>query len=209
MNTLPEASGNAKQTHLQLNIHLTFGLEFEVSISFHVPGILYWDSCPDVSPLGCKGFVITVLCYILWRDWGPWRENCPVNCMKVWTPCPQALWGPSSTFTSSVFFSLRQYVRIQKSDTNNRVCDEKCQSSTLPSKPHSHPPKKLSCAHFFFFVVTFTTVDNMFIKCTFLFPDFINFTQFWISMLGGKLACELADNRQVNRRRVYYACGST
>ena len=149
MNTLPEASGNAKQTHLQLNIHLTFGLEFEVSISFHVPGILYWDSCPDVSPLGCKGFVITVLCYILWRDWGPWRENCPVNCMKLWTPCPQALWGPSSTFTSSVFFSLRQYVRIQKSDTNNRVCDEKCQSSPLPSKPHSHPPKKLSCANFF------------------------------------------------------------
>lgn len=83
----------------------------------------------------------------------------------------------------------------------------RCQAPPLPSKPHTHSPKKISCAYFF--AVTFLTIDNMFIRRSFLFSDFINCRQFWISMLGGKLVCELVDNRQVSRRRVYYACGST
>lgn len=68
MNTSLWSWGNAKQIRLQLNIHLTFGLEFEVSINFHIPCILRWVTCPDVIPLGCKCFVLTALCYILWRD---------------------------------------------------------------------------------------------------------------------------------------------
>lgn len=137
MNTGLGAWGNAKQTHLQLNIHLTFGLEFEVSINFHVPCILYWDSCPDVSPLGFKCFVITVLCYILWRDWGQGRETCPVKCMMVWTPYPQALEWLSFVFASFVFFSSRQYVHIKKSDTNKKVYDEK--QVTGSSSPFEAP----------------------------------------------------------------------
>lgn len=105
MNTPLWSWGNAKQTHLQLNIHLTFGLEFEVLINFHIPCIIYWGTCPNVHPLGCVLHV--VLCHFLWREGGEWGKNCPVKYMKVWTPHPQSLQWLFSTFISFIFFSMK------------------------------------------------------------------------------------------------------
>lgn len=152
MNTGLGAWGNAKQTHLQLNIHLTFGLEFEVSINFHVPLIRCWDTCPDVSPSGCKCFVIPVLCYSLWRDWGQPRETCPVKCRKVWTSCPPRHQSEFPLY-SCLLFSIHQgNANASRNQTliNKFRMKTNWQAPSLPSKPIQFPQENLLCLFFFF-----------------------------------------------------------